>query len=88
MLVEPDVPVAGVPVFGVVAPEDCDCDEEMELDARKGFTGWSWGFGVRINKFHISYGNARYHLAGGSNYFSVSANLADFYKKANNPNKH
>ena len=43
--------------------------------------GFSWGFGIKISKFHFSYGRATYHLAGGSNHFSLSTNLSDFYHK-------
>lgn len=55
--------------------------KEMAFEGRKGFTGFSWGFGMRISKFHITYGNERYDLKGASNYFSISTNLADFYRK-------
>lgn len=55
--------------------------QEMMVDTRKGTVGFSWGFGMRISKFHLSYGRAAYHLEGPSNHFSISTNLGDFYKK-------
>jgi hypothetical protein len=39
--------------------------------------GFSWGFGLRISRFHINYGLARYHLAGSSNIISIALNLND-----------
>ena len=54
---------------------------EMLFTGRKGFTGYSWGFGMRISKFHIAYTRFAYHISGASNYFSISANLGEFYKK-------
>ena len=55
---------------------------ELGLDDSAGLTGLSWGFGFIIKKFYLSYGSARYHLAGSSNHFTVSTNIGDFYKKA------
>lgn len=55
--------------------------QEMKVTARPGTVGFSWGFGFRISKFHISYGRASYHLAGGTNHFSLTTNLSDFYRK-------
>jgi hypothetical protein len=55
--------------------------QEMMVDTRKRTVGFSWGFGLRISKFHISYGRATYHLDGGSNHFSITTNLSEFYKK-------
>jgi hypothetical protein len=54
---------------------------ELALDNKPGLVGFSWGFGVRIKTFYVSYGSARYHLAGSSNHFTISTNLSDYYKK-------
>jgi len=54
---------------------------ELKLDTRTAMVGFSWGFGVKIYKFHISYGRASYHLAGASNHFSLSTNLSSFYTR-------
>ena len=40
--------------------------------------GFSWGFGIRISKFHLNYGRASYHLAGASNHFSITTDLSSF----------
>jgi hypothetical protein len=55
--------------------------QELKLPARTGMVGFSVGFGFRISKFHFSYGRASYHLAGGSNHFSLSTNLSEFYRR-------
>jgi hypothetical protein len=55
--------------------------KEMIVDSKTGMVGFSWGFGVKISKFHISYGRATYHLAGASDHFSISTNLESFYKR-------
>lgn len=54
---------------------------ELGLDDRAGLAGFSWGLGFRVKQFYFSYGSARYHLAGSSNHFTVTTNIADFYKK-------
>ena len=56
--------------------------QELKLDTRAYTVGFSWGFGLRISKFHLSYARATYHLAGASNHFSVCTDIGDFYKKA------
>lgn len=55
--------------------------QEMKVLARPGTVGFSWGFGFRVSKFHLSYGRSSYHLAGGTNHFSLTTNLSDFYRK-------
>jgi len=54
---------------------------ELGLENKMSTVGLSWGFGFRISKFHISYGRSTYHLAGGSNHFSLTANLGEFFTK-------
>lgn len=51
---------------------------ELGLEDRMSTTGFSWGFGLRISKFKISYASARYHLAGTSNHLTISTNLNSF----------
>jgi hypothetical protein len=55
--------------------------QELKIDEKTGMVGFSWGAGLNLNKFRISYGRAVYHLAGGTNQFSFSMNLDEFYKK-------
>jgi hypothetical protein len=55
--------------------------QELKIDTKPGMVGFSWGIGIKISKFRISYGRPAYHLAGGGNYFSFSMNLDEFSKK-------
>ena len=54
---------------------------DMMVDSRPGTVGLSYGFGLKISKFILSYGRANYHLGAASNHFSVAVNLGDFKKK-------
>jgi hypothetical protein len=55
--------------------------QEMMIPDNKGAVGYSFGAGIRINKFHISYGRSVYSLAGGSNTFSITSNLSEFTRR-------
>ncbi len=55
--------------------------KELKIPEKRGMTGFSFGFGFRIYKFHFSYGRAVYHLAGATNNFSLSFDINSFYKK-------
>jgi hypothetical protein len=57
--------------------------QELAIVDKSSTVGVSWGFGLRISKFQLSYGRATYHLAGASNVFSITTNLSDFYKRKN-----
>lgn len=54
--------------------------KELMVPEKRGMTGFSFGFGFRIYKFHFSYGRAVYHLAGATNNFSISFDINSFYK--------
>ncbi len=56
--------------------------KEMVVQARPGFVGFNFGVGFRVSKFHVSYGRSNYHLAGGSNQFSITTNLSSFFNKS------
>jgi hypothetical protein len=53
---------------------------ELKIDERVSTVGFSWGFGVQVNRFRLSFGQSRYHLAGSSNHFSISTDLSAFYR--------
>lgn len=57
--------------------------KEMTQEQRRGPSGFSWGLGFRISKFHISYGSAAYFPGYNSNQFSLLFNLSEFYKQKN-----
>lgn len=54
---------------------------ELALNTKPGIVGFSWGVGFKVKKFHISYGSARYHLAGTSNHLTIMTNLSEYYSK-------
>jgi hypothetical protein len=54
--------------------------QEMKIENKASTVGFTWGFGVRVNRFNISYGSGLYHLAGSTNHFSITANLSSSYK--------
>ncbi|PKP36328.1 MAG: hypothetical protein CVT98_08235 [Bacteroidetes bacterium HGW-Bacteroidetes-15] len=56
---------------------------ELKIEERASTVGFSWGLGTKINKFHINYSRATYHLVGASNHFSISTDLDDFFVKKN-----
>jgi hypothetical protein len=55
--------------------------QELKIEDKPGMVGFSWGVGVKVSRFRISYGRATYHLAGGTNQFSLGVNLDEFKKK-------
>ncbi len=56
---------------------------ELKVEQRLSTVGFSWGVGIKLNKFHINYSRATYHLAGASNHFSISTNLDEFFVRQN-----
>ncbi len=52
--------------------------QEMKINEKAATVGFSWGFGIRVKKFQINYGRSSYHLARGTNHFSITTNLSDF----------
>jgi hypothetical protein len=52
---------------------------ELKVDEKASAVGFSWGFGIRISKFQLSYGQSKYHLTGPSKYFSISTDLDDLF---------
>lgn len=51
---------------------------ELRITDKLGTVGMSWGFGMRVSKFHLSYGRSAFHQAGTTNTFSISTRLSDF----------
>lgn len=54
---------------------------ELKVAATSAPAGFSWGFGVNISGFSISFSRASYHLAGGSNQFAVAFSPGQVYRK-------
>lgn len=59
--------------------------KELMVAEKRGMSGFSFGFGFRVYKFHFSYARAVYALAGASNNFSMSFDLNSFYSKKYQP---
>ncbi|MES2559760.1 MAG: type IX secretion system protein PorQ [Bacteroidota bacterium] len=57
---------------------------EMKLEELGGFAGFSWGFGFKVKKIQVAYGNTGYYVGHGTNHFSFIFNLNDFRKKKRN----
>lgn len=53
---------------------------ELLVDNFRGLSGFSFGAGIKINRFRIDYGRSVYHLAGGVNHLSISTNFKEFRK--------
>jgi hypothetical protein len=54
--------------------------QELKIDNKTGFVGFSWGLGLNIYNFKLNYSRARYHLAAVSNQISLCINLTGFKK--------
>ena len=55
--------------------------QELAFENRKGLAGFSFGAGLKINRFSFSYARAIYNVAGGVNQFSLSMNLDELFGK-------
>lgn len=58
--------------------------QELKFDTRMGMAGFSFGVGLRIYRFHISYARAVYDIAGKTNQFTITTNLNEFISPAKN----
>lgn len=51
---------------------------ELSVNNFGSLSGFTFGMGLKINRFRIDYGRYNLHLAGGQNHFSVSTNIQEF----------
>ncbi len=58
--------------------------QEMKVESRLSTVGFSWGFGVRISRFHLNYGRSNYHLAGAPNHISISTSIQELFQRPDN----
>ena len=54
--------------------------KELSVDNFRSLAGFSLGFGLKINRFRFDFGQAFYHVAGGSTHLTLSTNLFEFTK--------
>ncbi|NLF41228.1 MAG: type IX secretion system protein PorQ [Bacteroidales bacterium] len=52
--------------------------QELKINGRSGLVGLSFGVGIKISKFSISYGHSTYHLDGAPNHITISTRISDF----------
>lgn len=52
--------------------------QEMKVESALSTVGFSWGFGLKISKFQLSYANVIQHLSGSSHLFTITTNLSQF----------
>jgi hypothetical protein len=52
--------------------------KELTIDGYRSLAGFTFGTGIRINRFHLDYGRTNFHLAGGVNQLSISTNIKAF----------
>lgn len=55
--------------------------QELALDLYKHNVGLSWGFCMKISKFHFNYSRAALHAIGPMHTFSITSKVSDFIKK-------
>ena len=48
---------------------------ENKVAIKPGLTGISWGFGLKVKKFHLSYALSKSHLAGTSNHITMTTRI-------------
>lgn len=52
--------------------------KEMTVESFGSLAGFSFGAGIKINRFRIDYGRMIYHIAGGINHLSIQTNFREF----------
>lgn len=52
--------------------------KELSLEEYRSLAGFTYGVGIRINRFRLDYGRTTFHLAGGVNQLSISTNIKEF----------
>ena len=52
--------------------------EELSVNEYRSLSGFTFGAGIRINRFRLDYGRSNFHLGGGVNHLSISTNLREF----------
>lgn len=55
--------------------------KEMSLPDNRGFTGFSWGFSLKLFRMNVSYGNAGFFPKRGSHHFSLLIDTDTFFKR-------
>ncbi len=56
--------------------------QELLVESAGGMAGFSFGASIKIHAFRFDYTYAKFHVAGSSNYLTLSTDLNRFFKKA------
>ncbi|MFN7119389.1 MAG: type IX secretion system protein PorQ [Saprospiraceae bacterium] len=51
---------------------------ELTVNNLGSLAGFSFGVGIKVNRFRIDYGRTIYHIAGGLNHLGISTNFQEF----------
>ncbi len=52
--------------------------KELSVQGFGSAAGFSFGAGIKVNRFRLDYGRSNFHLAGGANHLSISTNFREF----------
>ncbi|MGI9542663.1 MAG: type IX secretion system protein PorQ [Cyclobacteriaceae bacterium] len=55
--------------------------QELRLQQTSGGAGFSFGFLIKVKAFEMAYSRALYHVAGGTNYITLTSDLSKFMNK-------
>lgn len=55
-------------------------NRELSVENFRSLAGFSFGAGIKINRFRLDYGRTTFHLAGGLNHIGISTNIKEFKK--------
>lgn len=61
--------------------------QELSIEERSGGAGLAFGILIRVKAFEIAYSKALYHVAGGTDYFTLTSNLNTLFKNRKNFNE-
>lgn len=54
--------------------------KELSVSEFRSLAGFTFGAGIKINRFRLDYGRTNFHLAGGVNQLTIATNLKEFKK--------
>jgi len=52
--------------------------KELTVAEYRSLAGFTFGAGLKVNRFRIDYGRTNFHLAGGVNHLSIATNIREF----------
>lgn len=52
--------------------------QELSVGDLRSLAGFTFGFGIKVNRFRIDYGRNTFHLGGGVNHLTVATKFAEF----------